>query len=136
MASRLRGEITLDLDKPRVWRINLLAMERIEQRLKETKPEINYDMWVATRRDWTVRDYVLLLWAGLARGEPQLSEDDLMEMMDGSDLSKFKMDLMRLEYAALPEEAKKNLIDTADTTTKLLLGLPEDSGSSPSSSTG
>lgn len=133
MASRLRGEIEIDLgfDAPRIWRINLLAMERIEQELKRTRPEINYDQWIATMRDWTVRDYALFLWAGLARcNDPQsLTQDEIMEKMDGGDLSRFKVDLMRLQLAALPEEAKKNLLEQMDDTQRLLLGQAGSSGS-------
>lgn len=129
MASRFRGEIEIELDKPRIWRINLLAMERIEQQLKQARPDINYDLWTSTMREWSVRDYALLIWAGLARGEPQLSQDDIMELMDGTDLARFKVELMRLQVAALPDEAKKNLIDQLDDVQRSLLGQAASSGS-------
>ncbi len=139
MVNKLRGEIAVDLDKPRVWRLSLRARERIEQLVCTNGA--TFDSWWTTMKDWKSRDWGILLWAGIARAEEELTIDQVMDLVTDEDLQNFRLEMTKLSMQKLdklPEELKKKFLEQTGlgNNLEIVLGMLRDSTASQSSSTG
>lgn len=77
MANKRRGYVDVELDKPRRLRYDLNALAELEDRLG-----VPLDQIADVRL--TIKNFRIMIWAGLIHEDPELTEEQVGAMVDGS----------------------------------------------------
>lgn len=108
MANHVKGEIVVELDKPRIWRLRARDVAEIEHALEQLeKKRVTWYEFRARIQQWSVHDQALVLWAGLRHEDPGITPDFVMDNADYLTLDRFVMDFGERLQENMPEGFKK-----------------------------
>jgi hypothetical protein len=110
MANKARGEIELQVNggDPVIWRLRWRDIAEIEHALEQLEgKKSTWWQFRARMQEWSIRDFALVLWAGLRHTGKFKDPDELLEVADftlqDAFLSKFSDQIVN----ALPDDLKK-----------------------------
>jgi hypothetical protein len=111
--SRRRGEFTIQLDKPRTWRLRWKDAKAIEDALSQTNgdKQANWMAFRAKMQDWSVDDYAIVIWAGVRHEMPSIEPSDILEIADWTVQDEFAHKFAESLKSALPDDVKKKVED-------------------------
>lgn len=102
------GEIVINLDKPRTFRLTWNEMAAFEAlRQSRTGERTSFVKFLANAENWTLEDMRLLLWVGICHEDKSLTEDALGQLLGLRELNEFQLQFAILCRSALPEDLAK-----------------------------
>ena len=111
MSTRRRGEFTLQLDKPRTWRLRWKDAKAIEDALSQTngKAPVNWMAFRSKMSDWTLDDYAIVIWAGVRHDWPGVTVEQVMEEADWTVTDEFAVSFAKSLEDTMPDDVKKKV---------------------------
>lgn len=108
MANNARGEIKLELDRPRTWVLRWKDIAEIENALTQLNgTKVNWMAFRSKIQEWSAHDYAVVLWAGLRHEDPSITPEAVMEMADFTVQDEFMIKLSECIAEAIPDSIKK-----------------------------
>lgn len=112
MANRARGEIALDLDKPRTWCLTWKQIGEIENALSQLRGKrVTWREFCQDFQNWGIADYAMVLWGGLHNEDRNLTLDQVLEMATSSTFQQFVFEFGELLQESIPERLKKKYME-------------------------
>lgn len=112
MANRARGEIALDLDKPRTWFLTWKQIGEIENALLQLRGKrVTWREFCQDFGNWGITEYALVLWGGLHNEDRDLTLDQVLEMADSSTFQQFVCQYGELINESIPDRFRKKYME-------------------------